>query len=548
MLKEDLQMRKKILGIQVAIVLIVLATVSALTVWAGDFKAKRLVQVSGNSPFGALEECGNFPGPDNGIVSLDSEVEPWVDVNPTNSDNIVGAWQQDRWSNGGARGLVAGVSMNGGNNWQSVVIPGLTTCSGGTFQRATDPWLTFAPNGDLYHISLSLDIDTPPGAPGGFGPNALLVSKSTDGGLTWSEPIAIIEDTDRRILNDKETITADPTDSNFVYAAWDRLQITAAEAIQPPPPENLAPPGLFLGVGLGFKSPFYFARTTDGGVTWEPPRKIYDPGGSNQTIGNQIVVLPGGTLINAFNEILNSKNPDRDLPFDFNLAILRSTDKGETWTPHGQPIRAANMQPRTLFTPFPFIGVYDPETGEPIRTADAIPEIAVDPDNGNLYAVWQDARFSNNGIFSNPDLIIDEIAFSQSTDGGFTWSTPIKINLTPTDIALANRQAFLPMVRVANDGTVAVTYYDFRNNDAGEDLKTDVFIVHCHAECNDAANWGNEIRLTDRSFDYRQAPFASGFFTGDYEGLGTDGTDFLPFFSQTHGSDPSSVFFRRVGP
>lgn len=62
-------------------------------------------------------------------------------------------------------------------------------------------------------------------------------------------------------------------------------------------------------------------------------------------------------------------------------------------------------------------------------------------------------------------------------------------------------------------------------------LKTDVFIVHCHSACTDRANWGNEIRLTKKSFDLRKAPFAGGFFPGDYEGLGTDGIDFLPFFS-----------------
>ena len=47
----------------------------------------------------------------------------------------------------------------------------------------------------------------------------------------------------------------------------------------------------------------------------------------------------------------------------------------------------------------------------------------------------------------------------------------------------------------------------------------------------------------------RQAPLTdTGFFTGDYEGLANAGDDFTPFFSQAHGGDPSSVFFRRVGP
>ena len=92
---------------------------------------------------------------------------------------------------------------------------------------------------------------------------------------------------------------------------------------------------------------------------------------------------------------------------------------------------------------------------------------------GNLYAVWQDARFSG---FSH-----DEIAFSRSTDGGSSWSAPIKINKTPTNIPAGNRQAFTPTVRVAADGTIGVTYYDFRNNtDDAATLPTDYFIVHCH--------------------------------------------------------------------
>ena len=45
----------------------------------------------------------------------------------------------------------------------------------------------------------------------------------------------------------------------------------------------------------------------------------------------------------------------------------------------------------------------------------------------------------------------------------------------------------------------------------------------------------------------RRAPFAGGFFTGDYEGLASAGNDFGAFFGQTHGTDPGSIFFRRVG-
>jgi hypothetical protein len=145
------------------------------------------------------------------------------------------------------------------------------------------------------------------------------------------------------------------------------------------------------------------------------------------------------------------------------------------------------------------------------------------------------------------------VALSKSTDGGRTWSAPVKVNKTPTGIPIGNQQAFTPSVDVGANGAVAVTYYDFRNNTADPStLQTDYFVVHCHptasAACTTSAEWGDEIRLTNVSFNMRQAPFANGFFVGDYEGLASFGNQFATFFSQPHGTDPSSAFFRRVGP
>jgi hypothetical protein len=216
------------------------------------------------------------------------------------------------------------------------------------------------------------------------------------------------------------------------------------------------------------------------------------------------------------------------------------------------------MLPRTLFTPFPFVGVYDPDVSgdatldgaNAARTADVIPEVAVDPENGNLYAVWQDARFSamEAGGFGDPRLLIDEIAFAMSTNGGLTWSAPIKINQTPTDQPLGDRQAFIPMVRVNDAGVVAVSYYDFRHNTPSGIAGTDQFVVHCHASCADPASWTpqDEVRVTTAPFDLRTLPNARGYFPGDYVGFGTDGKDFLPFFTQSAAGDPANEYFARV--
>src|SRR4029450_711827 len=84
-----------------------LATVAPST--AGPFTRSPLKVVSVASPFAGCDISGQ-----PGVNFLNSEVEPWVEVNPTDPDNIIAVWQQDRWSNGGARGPAAGGAPDGG--------------------------------------------------------------------------------------------------------------------------------------------------------------------------------------------------------------------------------------------------------------------------------------------------------------------------------------------------------------------------------------------------------------------------------------------------
>ncbi|HMC67497.1 MAG TPA: sialidase family protein, partial [Gemmataceae bacterium] len=219
-----------------------------------------LVPVSGPSPF-----LGNPIEANDPAVTINSEVEPYVAVDPTNSKHLVGAWIQDF-----ARGIVAAASFNGGNTWQSVVIPGVTVASGGAYPHSSDPWVSFAPNGDVYLSLLVHDL------PEEENPNAILVSKSTDGGLSWGGPTTLIAD--NSFLNEKPSITADPSDARFAYAAWTG----------------------FTPRSIANRQTAMFSRTTDGGKTWEPARVIFDPGPHNQAIGFQIVVLPDGTLVSVF--------------------------------------------------------------------------------------------------------------------------------------------------------------------------------------------------------------------------------------------------------
>jgi len=193
-------------------------------------------------------------------------------------------------------------------------------------------------------------------------------------------------------------------------------------------------------------------------------------------------------------------------------------------------------------------GIRDPDTGDPIRTGDVIPEPAVDHASGKLYAVWQDSRFSNGGNFSDLALLADGVAFSESTDGGFTWSTPIKINKTPNTIPIGEQQAFTPAIHVAADGTVGVTYYDFRNHVPNTPaLETDYFIVQCSGSCTDPASWA-ETRITTTSFNMRNAPVSRGLFTGDYEGLTAIGNDFVPVVVEAGTTAGTSAAFSALVP
>jgi hypothetical protein len=450
---------------------------------APDTGSEGFVKVSDTTPYA--------PGcaPLNGTLYANAEVEPYLAINPRNPDNLIGVWQQDRWSNGAARGNVTGISFDGGRTWEKRVVP-FSRCGGGNaanngdFDRATDPWVTFSPDGTAHQIALALT--------GGTlvvgSVNGVSVSRSTDGGRTWSNPHLLIVD-GPQFFNDKEAMTADPSDARFVYASWDRLRATGG-------------------------GPSFFARTVDGGLTWEPAREIHDPGTTSQTINNIPVVLPNGTLYNFFSriDVVQGRNV-------LTLQLMRSPDKGVTWE---APVTIGAQQS---------IGVFDPENLTPVRDAAILGSIAVSR-TGELAVVWQDARFSGG--------VRDAVAFSRSSDGGRTWTTPVRVSRDP------NVQAFIPTVGWRDDGTIGVTYYDFRSNtaDPGE-LGTDYWL----ATSTDGITW-RETRVAG-PFDFSIAANARGLFVGDYMALGTRGSEFVPFFGITNNGNVdnrSDIAIAFVGP
>jgi len=427
------------------------------------------VVVSAASPFSG--DCG---GGSNGTLYAEAEVEPYLAINPTDPANLIAVWQQDRWSDGGARGLVSGASFDGGRTWSRTPLPvsrcgGGDAASGADYSRASDPWVSFAPDGTAYAISLSF-------AGGTFTPgsaSAVLVVRSIDGGLTWSEPAILIAD-GADAFNDKETLTADPTDPSRAYAVWDRA----------------------VSDGSG---PTWFARTVDGGASWEPARPIYDPGPSSQTLGNLIVVLPDGTLVDVFTQIDTAPDQSQSARF----AVIRSTDHGATW---GEPIVVSDVAA---------LGAVDPDTQAAIRDSAGLAAAAVTPD-GTLLLVWQDARAAGGAH--------DGIALTSSADGGLTWSDGLAINADPSVTA------FTPSVAVSADGTIGVTYFDFRDNTSDpRSLPTSLWLTE---SSDGGATWTE--RAVTGPFDLALAPNARGLFLGDYQGLASDGEGFVPLYARTN--------------
>ena len=101
-------------SIVVAAAVATAAVTAAPALAAGTYSAGPTITASSaQSPF--LDPCPHQgEDPDNGQVNYkDTEVEPLVAVNPTNPDNVIGVYQEDRWSDGGAHGLVAARSLNG---------------------------------------------------------------------------------------------------------------------------------------------------------------------------------------------------------------------------------------------------------------------------------------------------------------------------------------------------------------------------------------------------------------------------------------------------
>lgn len=438
------------------------------------FTTATAVRVTTATPFSAT--C--LAVPSGATLYANAEVEPHLAIDPLNANHLVAAWQQDRMSDGGARGLVTAVSIDGGTTWSSRQPSPFTQCAAGTFARASDPWLAVSGSAVVQVGIAFTGAALTPGAR-----STVLASRSIDGGNSWGPAMTLADDDGSLYFNDKESVTIDATDPSYVYAVWDRLD--AAD-----------------------RGPTRLARSTDGGLSWSPAATIYDPGAGRQTIGNVAVTTPDGTVHVFFTELgPAASDPQRT---EGHLAVIRSTDKGLTWS---APVVIADLLAVATRPPL--------RPDLTVRAGEILGSFAADPVVGTLYAVWQDARFTGG--------VHNAVVLASSTDGGTTWTDPIRVSFEPSV------PAFTPTLAVLPSGLVGVMYYDFRQPGTTSYQPADLWL----AVSRNRADW-REMRLAG-NFDLLDAPNAGGLFVGDYQGLSGDGSTFVALYSRTNRADASNL-------
>jgi hypothetical protein len=420
---------------------------------------------------------------------MGSAVQPQISPNAAASSQLVGVWEQDRWTGIGARAILAAWSDDAGATWSTPQALGFSVCAasmapGANYDRASDPWISFGQSGAVYASALGFSADHYLAA---GGKSAVLVSRSSSAGSSWDAPIVLIDDSSAATdagpfyFNDRDSITADPN-SAAVYVVWDRISSDPNGSV-----------------------PAWIGRTLDGSH-WSTS-VLYDPGSGNQSFNNQVVLLADGSLLDFFTLFSGG--------FTTSLQVVRSADRGATWS---APVKVADMVS---------VGTTNPITQGSVRDSALMAQVAVDPTTGTVAAVWQQYWEQSTNAVAN-----DGIALSMSTDGGKTWSSaPLQIN---GDTTVA---AFSPTVRFLSGGILAVTYYDLRDYKAGSSiLNTDAWIT----ESDDGGSTWHELRMAG-PFDLNNAPLAdlnpevtaTGLFLGDNQGLAAAGASPVAFFAMT---------------
>ena len=286
----------------------------------------------------------------------------------------------------------------------------------------------------------------------------------------------------------------------------------------------------------------YLARKEPGSDAFDPAVLIYEDGGTDKAWA-AAGPLPG--------------EPDSTrLYVAYNYGLQYSDDLGDTWSAIKNLDGGVGFLPRlgpggelyisywdgwsgikmqrsfdggaTISAPVTIGTLMDGwDTGDAVQIpgnfrVPSIGSIAVDSDNGTLYAVYHDTT-STVGNEHNVDLY-----FTRSTDLGDTWSTPWVINGDSDP----PRDQFFPWIEVDAAGRLHLLFLDTRNT-VQLDTDSSAFIDAFYAVSDDGGESWVEFRLTPSSFDSAVTGPGGGQFIGDYLGLGIGENLIYPVYPST---------------
>jgi len=311
---------------------------------------------------------------------------------------IVSTFQVGRFFSGGASNIGFATSTNGGASWTAGSLPGSTTFATppGIYARASDPTVAFDARHNAWLISYL-----------GLWPNGntaevdVLVSRSIDGGLTWSNPVTVAATGD--FFDKNWTVCDDTSTSPFYgncYTEFDDVNFNDLEQM---------------------------STSIDGGLTWGA---ALTTGNKDHGIGGQPLVQPTGTVIVPFNSFRGQ---------GFTISAFESTDGGGSWS------SSVNVAP-----------VHFHHAAGGIRDSIPLPSAEMDG-SGKVYVVWQDCRFEKKCAAS--DLLL-----STSTDG-LTWPDPVRIPVDPVGSGVDHFFPAIAVDRSTSGSSthIVLTYYFYPN-------------------------------------------------------------------------------------
>jgi len=338
--------------------------------------------------------------------------------------------------------------------------------------------------------------------------NGVGISISSDGGEHWADPAPVIYKNENHLL-DSAWLAVDPHDPNRLYVSYLDFDFSGLFLIVPETPR--CPNALRIGSEL--------VTSSDGGRTWSTPAIIREdclasdpfltPQGFH-VASTRIAVGADGKLSAAYVLFVPIFGSDGTTVVDFKIQVnfRQSADHGRSFGPEVKVSDLVQIGDGSHSFRPAIQGFFLTPT---------IPVLAADPvkhgGKSTLYIAWNDGRDN-----PQPDLAaafgtynFADVVLSKSTDGGSTWSAPRPVSPTPRDFAGPGRDQFLPAIAVDREGTLAVCYYDRRN-----DPQNNAIDRYCSISLDRGQNF-HDIRQTAKNWVPAENWDLFEFWLGDYD-------------------------------